>query len=301
MKKFLASLLGVVIFFLLVSSSSIIIAREVLSKKTVDTLFNEVPSILEKENPDGTSLNIVESFVSTIEGVDPRLANYFKEEELINEISIIVSAVPKRLGNPKEEYIIDSTSIKKYIENGINKYEKETGLEIPDTLLEEVFNKLDEELNISKESLGLGEFIKVFEIIYSNEFFFSLIAGIVLCIIIMFILLGNLQNTLAKVKTAFLVNGIGAIITGYGISSIISEVKLNGSYSLGKVATTIRMPFTKIGVISIIIAILLIIIAKVLKHNRSISNSNAALENLGNTTYISNNISNTPYNGYQNH
>ena len=54
----------------------------------------------------------------------------------------MVSSIPKRLGNPKEEYIIDSTSFKKYLEKGLNEYEKETGNVIVETFKESNYKSI---------------------------------------------------------------------------------------------------------------------------------------------------------------
>ena len=265
-KSFLASLLGIVVFFLLVCSCNIFIARELMSEKTMKAIINVVPELIEEESSNGTDKSMVDSFIEQIEGVDPELAKYYDEEELTDEIAKMFSSALENLGNTEAEYLIDTTSFEQYILHGINEY------------------------------------LFIFEAIESNTLLFSLISGIVLCIIIMFILVGNIHKTLFKVKTPFLVNGIGALIVGGGLNSVLFNIKLNGSFSLNEVAKIVSAPFFKVGVVSTVIGIALIIISQVLKHNKSISNSNEALENLGNVNYIpNNNISNTPYNGYQNH
>ena len=91
-------------------------------------------------------------------------------------------------------------------------------------------------------------------------------------------------------------------MVGYGLESFLKAVETNEIPLSSDLISVVSSPFYKVGFISIAIAVALIVIAKVLKHNKSISNSNVALENLGNVNYIpNNNISNTPYNGYQNH
>lgn len=299
MKKFLASLLGIVVFFLLVFSCNIIIAREIMSEKTMKAVIEVIPELIEEENSDKS---MVESFIEQIEGVDPELAKYYDDEELTDEIAKMFSSALENLGNPDSEYLIDTTSFEQYILQGINEYEKETGFDIDDAVIEEMFDEINEENNITREELGIDEYLFIFETIQSNTILLSLISGIVLCIIIMFILLANIHDTLLKVKTPFIVNGIGALVVGGGLTTLLTEIEVNGSFPLDKIAQILTTPFFKVGIISTVIGIALIIIAHVLKHNKSISNSNAALENLGNVNYVpNNNISNTPYNGYQNH
>ena len=302
LKSFLASLLGIVVFFLLVCSCNILIAREIMSEKTMKAIIDVVPELIEEESSNGTDKSMVDSFIEQIEGVDPELAKYYDEEELTDEIAKMFSSALENLGNTEAEYLIDTTSFEQYILQGINEYEKETGFDIDDTVIEEMFDEINEENNITREELGINEYLFIFEAIQSNTLLLSLISGIVLCVIIMFILLGNIHQTLFKVKTPFLVNGVGALIVGTGLNSVLSKIEVNASFTLEEVVKIVSAPFFKVGIVSTVIGIALIIISQVLKHNKSISNSNEALENLGNANYVpNNNISNTPYNGYQNH
>lgn len=301
MKRFFASILGIIVFILLVGTCTQLIAREILSAKTMNSLVEEIPSIIEEEIGIEDTEETIKEFTSVIEEEYPGISEYFNEKEFIEELVTLVATGIENLGNPDAKELIETDSFKEYINKSISKYEKETNNEVDDTLVEEIFNTMDEELYLTKESIGIGEEVIIFEIIFSNKILTTLIAGIVLCIILMFILLGKIQDTLLKVKTPFLVNGVGALIVGLGVNSFISTIEVNGSYPLDKVGLIVAAPFFKVAVVSIVIGIGLIIIAKVLKSNRSIENSNNAIENLGNETYIPNNISNTPYNGYQNH
>lgn len=302
MKKFLASLLGVVMFFLLVPTCTLIITREIMSEKTIRAVIEIVPEIIEDKTVEGSKQSIAETFIQDIEGVDPKLAEYYDDEELVDELAKMFASVLENLGNPESEYLIDTTSFKEYLKQGIKEYEKDTGTEIGVEIIDIAFEEINNEVNITREELGLENYAFIFEMIFSNNLLITLVAGIVLCIILIYILLGKIQEALLKVKTPFLVNGIGALIIGTGLRNIILGIKVGGDYPLDKISSIISFPFFKVAFASIFIGILLIIIAKILKHNRSIENSNAALENLGNVNYIpNNNISNTPYNGYQNH
>ncbi len=302
MKKFLASLLGIVIFFLLVPACTIFIAREIMSEDTIRTIVDYVPGVFDEEQEDGTSEDLIESFMSTLDSADPRLAEQFDEEELKDEIIIMFSKALENLGNPEAEYLIDTTSFKKYLETGIEKYEKETGVEIEDDLVETVFAELDEEMMISKDTLEAPEVLTIFETIYSNQILLTLVSGIVLCIILIVILLGDISSALLKIKTPFIINGLGGLGIGYLINSILATANVNDLKLPQPVLSQVTSPFFKVGIASLVLGIVLIIVAKILKKNRSIENSNNALENLGNVNYVpNNNISNTPYNGYQNH
>ena len=302
MKRFFASLLGVVVFFLLVGTCTLYIARDILSANTLNSLVEVVPEVLEEEIGIGEGEEVIEEFTSAIEDEYPGISKYFDVKEFKKELVTLVANSLENLGNPKVNELIDTTSFKKYIETSISKYEKETKNNVDDDLIQELFDNMDEELYITKESIGLEEERIIFEVIFSNKIIVTLVAGIVLCIIIMFILLGKIHDTLLKVKTPFLVNGVGAIIVGVAVNNLISGIEVEGTYPLTKVGIIVSTPFFKVAAISIIIGIALIIVAKVLKNNRSIENSNNAIENLGNVNYTpNNNITNTPYNGYQNH
>lgn len=300
MKKFLASLLGVVVFFLLVPTCTIFIARDFMSEKTIGEVLDIAPELIDEES-EGKGLS--ETLISELESIDPIFAKQLDEERLQEELVKFITSVFETLGNPKSEYIFDTTGIKEYLKEAVNKYEEESGVTISEEDFNELFKSIDE-INKTKAEFAseYGDLVTIFEILYSKEILITLISLIVLCIIIMFILLRDISITLFKVKTPFLVNGIGTILVGGGFASVLNSIKTNTESLPTRLINVLTLPFYKIGFICIGIAIILIIISKVLKHNRSISNSNAALENLGNENYIPNtNITNTPYNGYQNH
>lgn len=300
MKKFFASLLGVVVFFLLVPTCTIFIARDLVSEKTIEKILEVAPEIVDDESNGET---IAESIISKVEEYDPVYAEVLDEERLQKEFVKLIASLFESLGNPESEYIFDTSGMKEYMKEVAEEYEDEMNITISESELQEILSSFDE-INESKEEWTneFKEVLILFEAVYSNELLVTLMSLIVLCIILMFIILRDISTTLLKVKTPFMVNGIGTLLIGYGIYSLLKATEMNGGpvpIDLVKVVTT---PFYTTGFICVGIAIVLIILSKVLKHNKSISNSNAALENLGNVNYIpNNNITNTPYNGYQNH
>ena len=299
MKKILASLIGVVIFFLLVPTCTIFIVRGILSKNTIEVMIDTVPSILEVENEDGTSENLIESFISDIEEEDPALAKYFKEEEIKEELVILLTTAIENLGNPEAENLLDTTSLKEYIDNIIKSYEKDTGIKLEDELINEAYEMFDEELIYPRDEVEeeLGGLLTALEMIFSNNLLITLISLIALCVVLIFVLVQSIPVSLLKIKTPFLVNGIGGFIIGGIINSILRATELNEGTLPSAFIGAITATFFKTAFLSIVIAIGLIVAAKVLKHNKSIENSNDAIENLGNANYNPNNISNTPYTG----
>lgn len=300
MKRFLASLLGVVIFFLLLPTCVILVARDLSSEKTIGKILEVAPQLIDEESSGET---IAQSIINEMEKRDDEAAKYIKEDELQEQFVILFSSALQNLGNPDAENLIDITGLKKYFENVLDEYEEDTGEEIPEDYVDDLFESMELDL-ISREEIKqeAGGVLVIFEAIYSNNVLITLISGIVLCVILMFILLKDISLTLLKVKTSFMINGILIILLGSGLSAALNSTEMNGGPVPIDLISTVTFPFYKVGAISIVIAIILIVVAKVLKHNKSISNSNAALENLGNVNYNpNNNITNTPYNGYQNH
>ena len=300
MKRFLASLLGVVIFFLLLPTCVILVARDLSSEKTIGKILEVAPQLIDEESSGET---IAQSIINEMEKRDDEAAKYIKEDELQEQFVILFSSALQNLGNPDAENLIDITGLKKYFENVLDEYEEDTGEEIPEDYVDDLFESMELDL-ISREEIKqeAGGVLVIFEAIYSNNVLITLISGIVLCVILMFILLKDISLTLLKVKTSFMINGILIILLGSGLSAALKSTEMNGGPVPIDLISTVTFPFYKVGAISIVIAIILIVVAKVLKHNKSISNSNAALENLGNVNYNpNNNITNTPYNGYQNH
>ena len=101
-----------------------------------------------------------------------------------------------------------------------------------------------------------------------------------------------------KIKTPFFVNGIGTLIIAAFINSLESSTETNDMPMPQEITNIFISPFLKVGITCVVIGIGLVIASNILKHNKSIENSNNAIENLGNPNYHSiNNISNTPYKG----
>jgi hypothetical protein len=300
MKKVFASLLGVVVFFLLVPTCTILIARDLTSEKTIGKILDVAPELID-ENTNGDSL--ADAVIEEVEAIDPAFADLLDEERLQEELVKIVASMLEAMGDPTREQMVDVTSLKEYLREVLNEYEDEMNVTISEAELDTLFESFDE-INETREEWKreFGDIFIIFEVIYSNKLLITLISSIVLCIILMYILLRSIPDTLIKVKTPFAINGVGALLIGYGIASILKSTEMNSGPIPTDLISVVTNPFYKVGIISIATTVVLVIVAKVLKHNKSISNSNAALENLGNVNYVSNsNISNTPYNGYQNH
>ena len=301
MKKFLASLLGVVIFFLLVPTSVILVARDITNEKTIEKIIEAVPEILGEEYEE---YGFGELFIKEIEEGVPEITGYFDEKRIEEEAAKLIANMLRNTIDPNAEVLIDATGFKEYFEEVIEQYEKETNEDVRDDFIESIFDNFNEQDLYTKEEFenDMGEMIILFKAVYSNEILITLITVIVLCIVLMFILLRDISTTLLKAKTPFMVNGILIVLIGSGVSTMLKSIEMNSGPIPSDFIGIITNPFYKIGIASIAISIVLIILSKVLKHNKSISNSNAALENLGNVNYIpNNNITNTPYNGYQNH
>ena len=276
------------------------VARDLSSEKTIGKILEVAPQLIDEESSGET---IAQSIINEMEKRDEEAAKYLKEDELQEQFVILFSSALQNLGNPDAENLIDITELKKYFENVLDEYEEDTGEEIPEDYVADLFESMELDL-ISREEIKqeAGGALAIFEVIYSNSVLITLIDGIVLCVILMFILLKDISLTLLKVKTTFMINGILIILLGGRLSAALKSTEMNGGPVPIDLISTVTFPFYKVGAISIVIAIVLIVVAKVLTHNKSISNSNAAIENLVNVNYNpNNNITNTPYNGYQNH
>lgn len=295
MKKFLASLVGIIMFGLLSFSCTIYIARDIMSEKTIKSIMDKVT-----ENYSDEETLFVDEFTSPLTEQYPTIDEYFSEEELKQELTNIMVTFLENLANEEEKQLLDTSSLKELYRKNIKEYEEDTGIIVSTTLIDEVFEVIDENYNITRESFG--DAIVIFEVVYSDQILLSLISGIFLCILVIFILLGKIKETLLKIKTPFFVNGIGTLIIAAFINSLESSTEINGMPMPQDITNIFISPFIKVGITCIVIGIGLVIASNILKHNKSIENSNNAIENLGNVNYNpSSNISNTPYNGYQNH
>ena len=291
MKKFLASLVGIIMFGLLSFSCTIYIARDIMSEKTIKSIMDEVT-----ENYSDEETLFVDEFTSPLTEQYPTIDEYFSEEELKQELTNIMVTFLENLANEEEKQLLDTSSLKELYRKNIKEYEEDTGIIVSTTLIDEVFEVIDENYNITRDSFG--DAIVIFEVVYSDQILLSLISGIFLCILVIFILLGKIKETLLKIKTPFFVNGIGTLIIAALINSLQSSTEINGMPMPQEITNIFISPFLSVGITCVVIGIGLVIASNILKHNKSIENSNNAIENLGNPNYHSiNNISNTPYKG----
>ena len=291
MKKILASLVGIIMFGLLSFSCTIYIARDIMSEKTIKSIMDEVT-----ENYSDEETLFVDEFTSPLTEQYPTIDEYFSEEELKQELTNIMVTFLENLANKEEKQLLDTSSLKELYRKNIKEYEEDTGIIVSTTLIDEVFEVIDENYNITRDSFG--DAIVIFEVVYSDQILLSLISGIFLCILVIFILLGKIKETLLKIKTPFFVNGIGTLIIAALINSLQSSTEINGMPMPQEITNIFISPFLRVGITCVVIGIGLVIASNILKHNKSIENSNNAIENLGNPNYHSiNNISNTPYKG----
>lgn len=291
MKKFLSSLVGIIMFGLLASSCTILIARDIMSEKTIKTIMDEVT-----ENYSDEETLFVDEFTSPLTEQYPDIDEYFSEEELKEELTNLMVTFLENLGNKEEKQVLDTSSLKELYRKNIKAYEEDTGTIVSTTVIDEVFEVIDENYNITRDSFG--DAIVIFEVIYSDQILLSLVSGIFLCILVIFILLGKIKETLLKIKTPFFVNGIGTLIIAAFINSLESSTEINDMPMPQEITNIFISPFLRVGITCVVIGIGLVITSNILKHNKSIENSNNAIENLGNPNYHSiNNISNTPYKG----
>ena len=291
MKKFLSSLVGIIMFGLLASSCTILIARDIMSEKTIKTIMDEVT-----ENYSDEETLFVDEFTSPLTEQYPDIDEYFSEEELKEELTNLMVTFLENLSNKEEKQLLDTSSLKELYRKNIKAYEEDTGTIVSTTVIDEVFEVIDENYNITRDSFG--DAIVIFEVIYSDQILLSLVSGIFLCILVIFILLGKIKETLLKIKTPFFVNGIGTLIIAAFINSLESSTETNDMPMPQEITNIFISPFLRVGITCVVIGIGLVITSNILKHNKSIENSNNAIENLGNPNYHSiNNISNTPYKG----
>ena len=293
MRKFFAGLLCFTMFWLLTLTSTIIITRDIFSENTVENLMEFIVEYNETENGEGL---FVPNLTAPLAEIYPDIPNYFEEEDFQKAVTEIIVTTIHNFANKETDKLVDTTPLKQVYIDSIKDYEEQTGKDVPDIVLDQMFIEIDRAYTIDETIIS--DYLFIFEMIYSNNILLYLISGMALCIIVIFFLLGGLKDTLAKVKAPFISNGIGILLICYIIYSLLSEMNINDRVVPSNFTMVFTYPFLKVGVVSIVIGITFWILSKVLKYNKSIENSNKALENLGSTNYNhNNNIQNMPYTG----
>lgn len=293
MKKFFAGLLSFTMFWLLTVTSTIIITRDILSKNTIESLMNFIVGYNQQE--DGGDV-FVTDLTAPLAEIYPDIPLYFEDIEFEEAVTEIIVTTLENFASGEADKLVDTTPLKQVYIDNVKEYEEKTGKDVPDVVLEQLFIEIDKAYTIDEELIS--GYLIIFEFIYSNNILLYFIAGILFCVVVIFFLLGGLKDTLSKIKTPFIANGIGILFVCYIIYSLLSGTTVNGLNMPNDIVRILTFPFLKVGLVSAVVGITFWILSKVLKYNKSIENSNKALENLGNTHYTpNNNIQNTPYTG----
>lgn len=274
MKKFLTAILSFVMLIALTTATALCIVRTVLSGDTMMQIIN----VVSEESYNTEDINALTEEILGDE-YNKEILEYIDQSKMNNIV-----------GDLFEEYLLytsgvsedkpETKKLKEYLEKVISEYEEKEDINVDTEYLDSFFEELDNE--IENTNIETDENVKqIFTIIYSDTLYYGSFGVVAFCILCIFLLNKSIKKTLKSTGTVAVINGISIYGLGYALNLILST---NTEEQITKVAEIIYTVFTKYGITSLVIGIILIVVSVIIKNNTSVDDSNKAIRNLDSTS-----------------
>lgn len=263
LKKICSAFMTIIMLIALSSLSTLIIVRIILSGEVIGNLFSNVMNASSGEN-------YLDKVVEPIVDENYKdFTKYLDEKELEKVIGNYVSDVLIYQGTGATKNKPDTTELKKYFQDTISKYEKENNVNIDNSVIDEMIDNIENEVENTDIFQG-NQYVKnIFDIIYSN-LDIVIIAVIIACLIIILLINRSIIKTLRYFSTALILNGISILLLGGALSYVIKSL-IDKSLNLSAI-NIVKYEINKNGFINlglgIIILIIVIISSIITKHNK---------------------------------
>lgn len=254
MKKFLTIIISIVMFFSIISFTTLLAIRSIFSKNGI----NEILSV-------GTEELDMDTYVDEIFNSNPdakELGKYVNIDEFSHAFSDYVADYLRyaAVSNGKQP---SSDEMKRVIEDSVNKYEKENDVTLDDDLIDEVFDKFDDEMKEARtEIIDNNEAKVVFNVIYGNGYLVALGISIV-CLILIFVINMSIRTVCSFLGVVTIINGVMTFLM-----SVIIKFILETEESLKGLASIVSTPFRNAALISLAIGIILLVVKVFIKQKK---------------------------------
>lgn len=259
-KKIISSILVVALVIALTFFSVLQIAQDFLSIDNIIHILN----VEEKDNTFGEKVLAELSIDTETEQFIKYVDNEKFERELASYINkiIIYSVTNNQKNKPTSE------NIRQVFKDAENKYQKENNKSIDNSIIEELLNSLDEDVDTFKDEIfkDNDDVKKILTLVYSPIKNVSLIIAISI-IILIFILNRNVILSFIYPAISFIINGISLCLIGFTTDKFMQDEMTKNLLS------NIITQFYKYGIICLAIGIILISI-RIIYKKKSNSKSN---------------------------
>lgn len=258
LKGFISTILSFVMLICATTISVIIIGRIVLSENTINEI---VDTIAKEANQDS-------AFTDAILTLDRnnQLNEYFDNEELTAAYGRLYrDFVFYNLGIPDTQKP-SIAEIKELVNKYCQEYENKTGNKVDMVAINGYFETFENE--ITKLKPENTELTKYFEILYSNKIICFIIATLVVCTLLIYLLKKDILKTIKSISTVSIINGVGIIALGFVLYYLIGNMSSTDSF-LSKITQSISNIFYQVGGISLGLGLIVSIIIPILKKHLS--------------------------------
>lgn len=264
LKKICSAFITFIMLIALTSLSALIIVRIILSGEVIGSLFGNVMNATDGEN-------YIDKVVEPIVAEDYKdFTKYIDEKEFERVIGNYASDVLIYQGKGLTGDKPDTKELKKYFQDTISKYEKENNVNIDTSILDEMIDNIEKEVEETDIFQGNTYIKKVFDVIYSS-IDIVIISVIIACLIIILLINRSIRSTLKYFSTALILNGISILSLGFALSYVIKNL-IEKSMDLSAI-NIVKYEINKNGFINlglgIVILIITIISSIIIKHKKN--------------------------------
>ena len=264
LKKFLSGIIGTILLLCLTTISVTYIAKSILEGPLLQELGNHMIGNTFSHVSELGINNYLDMIFAGTSNRYPDIEKYFDNNTLEEELSTIFTDYIKYMfGLPNSEKP-NTTSLSTYIEQSALKYEEGTGKQIDLTAPHTFLQELETNLNSQEGQKGNYNLNKALDYVYSKNAYTTPIIGSIICVALLLIINWDIAVVLSNIGTSLIMNGIGTFGLGFGLKTALKNQNLLDEFTM-KIVNLFTGYFNKIGTISLIVGISLVVFAFIYK------------------------------------
>lgn len=254
MKKFLTVIISIVMFFSILSFTILFSIKNVFSKDKISEILNVGMENIEK---DSLIDDIFNSNKDTKE-----LGKYVDADEFSKAFTDYMAEYIMYATMDSDKQV-SSENLRNIINDSINKYEKENDVTLDNSVIDELFDTFDKEMEESKNEITDTEEVRlIFDFIYSDYYLIALAISIV-CLILIFVINMSIKTVCTSLGVVTIINGVIVYLL-----SLVIKVAFEIEESVKALGNVISSPYRIASYISIGLGIVLLITKTYIKEKK---------------------------------
>jgi hypothetical protein len=263
LKKFLSGIIGTILLFCLTTISVTYVAKSILEGTLLLELGESIIGNTFSHVQEAGINNYVDMIFAGTSNRYPDIEKYFQNDRIQEELGTIFTNYIKYVAGIPDTEKPNITALSTYIEQSALEYEKGTGTTIDLTAPNAFLKELETNLNGQNQPMN-SNLTKAFEYIYSDSVYTLPIIISLICVALLFIINWDIAAVLTSIGTSLIMNAIGTYGLGFGLKIALQKQNLLDEFAT-KAVNVFTGYFNKIGTISLISGIILIVLAFIYK------------------------------------